>query len=430
MQREQASESAAVKIRRETVMLMNTQHHSKRLISALIVISMFCAIVCVPFAAGASTGTSTSTGTGASTGASTGSSSARASKYPEAHGVVDLSLALINSRIPLDNDDYKVSQKRADIYQRKLADAMHDKYLAENRDPPQPVYAAQRVAYEKQRYTDWRNAELDYERYQNDLKNKLDSLKSDFKRQYTNILDMQKGLKTLQDEMVKLDANIELLNAQINVGIAKPSDMDAYTAQKTKLEADTAAKKRDIALAEYNLKADLKIDQSKQIHLADNDEKFLRYNDANIEKTIKTSVNGCFAVTSNEKKIQILKDERAIMLQWDREGAMITNLQNNEISVKETEYALVNARNSQESSLWSDYYSLLNQEDQISIEELNVKLAQNDYDIAEAKFAQGLVKPIDVQNTHIALENAKTTHQTAINNYMRMRDDFEKRLAN
>ena len=228
--------------------------------------------------------------------------------------------------------------------------------------------------------------------------------------------------------MMKLGVNIDQLNAQIGVGIAKPSDMDAYSAQKLKLEADISAKQRDIDLAKYNLKVDLKIDQEKDIKLEEYNEVFLRFNDATISKLIKTAVDNCFSVYSNEKKLEILKDERAIMLQWDRAGAMLTNLQNNEISVKETEYSLVNARNTEESGLWSDYYSLLNQEDQIEIERLNVQIAENDYNVVVAKLNQGLVKPIDELNASLTLKNANSSLQTAINNYMRMSADFQTRL--
>ena len=351
-------------------------------------------------------------------------------KYPETQGVVNLTLAVMNSRIPVDNDEYKVAQKKVDIYQRRLASAMYDKYLAENKDAPQPVFSSQRVAYEKQLYTDWRNAELELDRYKNDLKTKLDKIKSDLKKQYMDILDLDKALNTYQDEMVKLEANIAQLNAQISVGVAKQSDLNVYNVQKIKLEADIAAKQRDMNLAKYNLKLDLKIDQDKELSLFKYDETFMRYDDSRVERAIKNAVDKCFSVDSNNKKLEILKDERAIMLQWDREGAMLTNLQNNEVSIKEIEYAVINAKNTEETSLWADYYSLLNQEDQIEIERLNVKVAENDYAIVTAKLKQGMVKPLDELVSNMALSNAKAALQTAINNYMRMSEDFEVRLAN
>ena len=351
-------------------------------------------------------------------------------RYPEAGGYVHLTLATMTNRIKYDNADYLVSQKRVDIYKRRLQSAMYDKSVAERKDPPQPVFAAQRVAYEKQLYIDWRNAELEYERVQNDLKDKFDRIKSSLKKQYTDILDLERTLKTYQDEMTKLNANIGQLTAQINVGVAKETDMDVYNAQKMKLEADIAARLRDIELARYNLKADLKIDQSKNISLAAFNEKFIRFDDSRIERRIKTAVDGCFAVYSGEKKLEILKDERIIMLLWDRDGAMMMNLQNSEISIKEAEYSLFSARKTEESGLWSDYYSLLNQEDQIEVERLNVKIAENDYNVVMARLNQGLVTPLDEQNARIALENAETALQTAINNYMRMSGDFQLRLAN
>ena len=364
-----------------------------------------------------------------STAASTSASGGRGALiYPEAKGVVSLSLGTITSRITYDNEDYKVSKKRVDIYQRKLAAALHDKYVAENILAPQAVFATQRVAHEKQLYTDWRTAELELERYQNDMNEKLDKIKSSLKKQYTDILDLENGMKTLQDETAKLDANISQLTVQISVGVAKASDMDAYSAQKAKLKADIAAKKRDIDLAKFNLKTDLKISQEKDISLEEYTEVFIRFDDARLDKQIKSAVDNSFSIYSNKKKLEILKDERAIMLQWDREGAMLTNLQNNEISVKETEYALANAGKTEESSLWADYYSLLNQEDQIEVERLNLKVAENDYNVAAAKLSLGLVKPIDEQNALIALENAKAAVQTAINNYMRMSEDYKIRL--
>ena len=363
---------------------------------------------------------------GADTGADAGAGDK--TRYPEARGVVNLTLATMNNRIKLDNEDYKVSQKRVDIYQRRLATAMYDKYLAENKDPPAPVHSAQRVAYEEQLHTDWRNAELDLERYQNELTEKYDKIKSSLKKQYTDILDLEQTLLTYENEMTKLNANIEQLTAQISVGVAKESDMDGYKAQKMKLEADIAARQRDIDLAKYNLKADLKIDQYKEIKLASFSEQFIRFDDTRVDKLIGNAVTGCFSVNSNEKKLEILKDERAIMLQWDYQGAMLYNLQNNEISIKETEYAIVNARKTEEASLWSDYYNLLNQEDMIEIERLNIQIAENDYNIVVAKLNQGMLTPLDEQNSKIALEDAKTSLQTAINNYMRMSGDFQLRL--
>jgi outer membrane protein TolC len=221
---------------------------------------------------------------------------------------------------------------------------------------------------------------------------------------------------------------MDQLKAQIEVGVAKASDMDAYIAQMAKLESDIAACERGIALAEYNLKADLKIDQSKNIALDEHSERFIRYDDARIRSAIAESVEGCFAVSSNTTRLEILKEERAIMLLWDREGAMINQLQDNEISIKETEYAIISARNSEEAALWADYYALLNQEDAIEVERLNVKVAENNYNAAAAKLSLGLVTPLEEQTARIDLKNAEITLQTAINDYARMAEDFEVRL--
>ena len=351
-----------------------------------------------------------------------------AQRYPVKNGVVQLTLRGMNNKIKTDNDEYQVLEKKVSISKRKLAVAMHDKYTADNGVAPLPIKAEQRVAWEKQKYTDWRYAEMDLAKLENDLNDKFESIKSDLKNQYTSILDLQKNLKTYEDEMLKLDTNITQLQTQINLGLAKKVDMDAYDAQKVKLEADMTALRRDIELAEFNLKIDLKIDPEQPIALSSYDVQFRRYDDKSIKQNIKKSVDNNFSVKQAEERIVLLKEERAIMMLWDREGAMMTNLQNNEVSIKEAEYSLINTRNTEEAGLWSDYYNVLNQEDRIEIENLNVKLAENNYNITVAKLAQGMVKSIDEQNARIDVEDAKTTLQKAINDYMRMVEDYGIRL--
>ena len=348
--------------------------------------------------------------------------------YTEKGGVVQLTLTTMYNRIKADNDEYQVLAKKLDIYQRRLSVAMHDKYNADNGVAPLAAKAAERIAWEKQRYTDWQYTELEVERYKNDLEEKLDSIKSDLKRQYTNILDLEKNLQTYEDEMVRLQNNIDQLNARIKVGVAKASDMDAYTAQERKLVADVAAQKRSIELAKFNLKVDLKIDTDKDIALRAYESKFSRFPEKDLEKKIKKAIDGSFSVYQNERNLELLREERAIMLQWDKDGVMMTNLQNNEISIREAEYSLVSAKRSEEAGFWSDYYSLLNQDDQIEITKLNLQLAENNYKIVSAKLAQGMATNIEEQDSRISLEEAKTTVQSAVNDYMRMREDFELRL--
>ena len=395
-------------------------------ISGVLAVLLAMALV-APLGAGATSSEAESSGA-ESSGAAATTATAKPPAYIERSGTVRLTLATIFARIPYDSDEYKVSAKRVEISKRRLSSAMHDKFIADNSPAPIESASARRVAWEKQRHIDWRNAEMEVESRENDLKAKYDSIKSGLQKQYTDLLNLKRGLATYEEEATKLDTDIAQLEAQINVGVAKAADMDSYTAQKTKLLADIAARKRDIALAERSLKTDLKIDQDKAIELAPFDKEFARYDDKRIKQSIAAAVESCFAVASAEKKLGLLREERAIMVQWDRDGAMMTDLQNNEVSVREAEYSLFDTRKRQETSLWSSYYSLLNQEDQIEIERLNVLLAENEHKLVDTRLGLGLAKGIDEQNARIALENARTTLQTAIDDYMRMADDFRYSL--
>ena len=189
--------------------------------------------------------TATTTSTSATTAASGENSGAETVQtYPEKDGVVTLTLDAMYSRIKVDNEEYKVQQKRAEIYKRRLTNAMNDKREAEMQPPPLLSKPVARSNWEKQKYTTWKTAELECEKYENDLINKYNSIKSSLKSQYISILDMQQSLKTYGDEMAKLEANILQTETRMSVGQAKQSDIDALMVQKEKLEADIVARQR------------------------------------------------------------------------------------------------------------------------------------------------------------------------------------------
>jgi len=349
--------------------------------------------------------------------------------YREHDGVVQLSLTDVVSRIRSENEEYAVYARKVDIYKRKLANSEHDKFLAENENEPLAQFPRERLNYERRLAIDWQYATLDLETQNNALQEKYDSIKSNLKNQYTTLQNLHKSVETYTDELAKLENDISKLQAQINVGLAKESDMISYDNQKIKLQAEMEAQNRQIALAERNLKNDLKIDQAKGIALSPYEETYARFNDLNVAAEIAASAKSCFAVTNGVKKLRLLQADRALMIKYDLNGEFLKDLQENEIAIQEQEYANYAAQKQEESGLWSDYYALLNQEDQITVENLNVKLAQNDYDLAAAKLAQGMASSIEAQNALLTLENAKIAQQTAINKYMRLAEDFAARLA-
>ncbi|MCL2163461.1 MAG: TolC family protein [Oscillospiraceae bacterium] len=348
--------------------------------------------------------------------------------YSIVDGVVQLTLNAMFNRIKVDNEEYLVQAKRAEIYKRRLSLAMSNKTIAESLSAPNANNPESRLNWEKQRHTAWQTAELDYEKYVNDLEDKYDSIKSSLKSQYNSILDRQRNLKVYGDEMEKLEANISQTEAKIKVGQVKQSDLDSLAAQKQKLEADVASLQRDIDLAKLLLKSDLGIDFSYDIELADFSSSFIRYNDSRIENTISGAVGKDFSVHNSTRRLEILRQERAMMILFDKDGAFMTSLQENEISIRQTEYEIINAKNTAETGYWSSYYSILNQEDRIEIEKKNVKLAEDSLRVTSALLAQGMARQIDEQNDRISLEQAKITLQTAINDYMRMVEDFEASL--
>ena len=349
-------------------------------------------------------------------------------RYNETDGVINLTLNAMFNRIRLDNEEYKVLAKRAEIYKRRLAFAMSDKHVAENLPPPNVGNPTSRLNWEKQRHTAWRTAELELQKHENDLENKYNSIKSSLKSQYISILDMQRSIKTYSDEMTKLESNILQTETRINVGQAKQSDIDSLLAQKQKIEADMAARERDIDLAKLNLKSDLGIDFMKDIELADYMAVYRRFNDRNIEEKIAEAVENSFSLYYSKQRLEIQREERAMMILFDRDGVFMISLQDNEVSIKQTEYEIISTRYATESGFWSSYYSILNQEDKIEIERVNVKLAEESLRVTSALLAQGMARQIDEQDDRINLENAKITLETAINDYMRMAEDFESSL--
>ena len=76
-----------------------------------------------------------------------------------------------------------------------------------------------------------------------------------------------------------------------------------------------------------------------------------------------------------------------------------------------------------------DLLNLREAEERISTAELTVRQAQENYEIANGRYAAGVGNPIEVTDAEVALANAKTSYIQALYDYKVSRASLEKAMG-
>ena len=75
------------------------------------------------------------------------------------------------------------------------------------------------------------------------------------------------------------------------------------------------------------------------------------------------------------------------------------------------------------------YLNLTEAGERITVAELTAKQAQENFDIANGRYAAGVGNPIEVTDADVALSNAKTAHNQALYDYKVARASLEKAMG-
>jgi len=261
----------------------------------------------------------------------------------------------------------------------------------------------------------------------NDAKHTRDedvkTLKNNLTSKYLSALADQQDVESIKAEIANLETKMDQTSKKIELGQATSTDLDTVETSKSTLQSTLNTTQAQIESELLTIKQYLGIDLNKDIKLTDVSKELVKYDDTAIESSIQNAVNKNYDLQKAQDDIDLTKTERGIYLSYDADNN--TTIRQLDISIKSAQDALASAKLSKQISLMSSYYTLKNAEDSVEAAKLNLQIAQSTFDSSEIKFNSGTIDKVERETNRIALEQAKTTYQRAVNDYMVTVESFK-----
>jgi hypothetical protein len=287
--------------------------------------------------------------------------------------------------------------------------------------------------YKKDELLNWKRKLLELDNAKGDKSDRLENLKESVQNQYIGALQIQSDKESIQKEIDSLEKKIEQFNLRIRLGQIKNSDVNPLKIQKSQLVSQLNMKSKELNLALLSLKQNLYIDLGKEIYLEPVKLDYIKFNDVNIEKRISDAVDKSSSLAKQNKDLELAKLEYDIVVKYgdddkDDDYDVPPEALDIEVSIKDKEIKLADARTNHETSLWTSYYNLKNLEDNVEIERLNLESAEITFNLTQVKVKTGLATGLDESNDRIALDKQKNVLQKIINQYVLQSQIFENSL--
>lgn len=240
---------------------------------------------------------------------------------------------------------------------------------------------------------------------------------------YESILAAQLNMDYIKQEISKLKKEMDSMNAKINAGLAKASDIEQFKAAMAAYEASLSSAQSQMKSSMISLKNDLGIDLDAEIVLTSKPIEYGKFNDIVIDKRIETAIENSYNIKALKQVIDNTQIEYDI---YDRFSDV--NKDATEIKLEGLKNQLEQMPNSIKVQLKTQYNALKSLEsvisaDKLSIEaaEINLKTAQQNYDLGQTIY-------LDLANAELQLSKAKNTLQQDIISYMTAVASFESSL--
>ncbi|SKA76674.1 Outer membrane protein TolC [Caloramator quimbayensis] len=351
--------------------------------------------------------------------------------FKEEDGIIKLTLQDAISNIEKQNTEIKLMDQKIAILEKQYKTALDN---AEKAKTDTSTNIQSNINLRKTELLNWKKSQLTLENAKHDRDDKLNSLIQDIKKQYYEALMIKEDISNYQEEINNLNKNISIVNAKINVGKMKSSDLKNYETQKSQLEAQLWTSQKQLNIAFLNIKRILNIDINKQIDIEPVNIAVKTFDDSDIENKIKNTIENSYDIKKQALDLELSKleykivDENSNKSSDEESENNYSTLLNLEASINTKEASLENAKTSLEANLWSSYNNLKNLEYNIEIEKLNLEIAQITYDITKASVSLNSSLSVDEISSHIALLKQQTKFQRAINQYVLSVESLENQL--
>ncbi|HVJ49279.1 TolC family protein [Desulfitobacterium sp.] len=333
---------------------------------------------------------------------------------PADTSTLNLSLEDALKSVETGNSSLKLLDSKILIYdkQNQQALARHDANI--------PVVDE---ASKKDRALNYQRTQWTLDNAKHDRATQLKDLQVAITNEYEGILTLQQQAENLKKQHSNLDTVIEQVNLQINLGLKIPSDLYAYKAQISKLEAGQKAITNSINSAMNTLKQDLGIDLNREVVLTSKLNAYTKFDETDLENKIAKAVKNNYDIQKYTQDIAITQTEYDIDFYYDDIYADPIQL-----SVEDKKATLANLPVTKEVSLRAAYNSLKTLENTIEADKLTVEADQINIDIKQKNIDVGTSSTLEMIPLQTTLLNDQYTLQQDINAYMAAAANFQNSL--
>ncbi|WP_186431514.1 TolC family protein [Clostridium sp. BSD9I1] len=241
--------------------------------------------------------------------------------------------------------------------------------------------------------------------------------------EYQSILAAQLNIDCINEEMTKLQKEIDSINARIKVGMATDSDVKQAEAAMSTYKARISSAQSNMKSAMISLKNDLGINLNTEITLTSKPIEYAKFNDADLDKRINTAVENSYKIKSLKEQIENTQIEYEI---YDRYSNV--NKDSTEITIEALKNQLEQTPNAIKVQIKTQYNALKSLESVIKADKLSIESAEISLNIAQKNYKVGQSTYLDVLSAELQLSKAKNALQQDIISYMTAAQGLENSL--
>ena len=282
----------------------------------------------------------------------------------------------------------------------------------------QRVVIVQDIDSRKAKELNHKRAHWTLDNAKHDREVQLKDLRVQITNSYQNILALQQQVDNYTAQLANLDTVISQINLQIELGLRIPTEVLAYTAQKSALEAAQKAVLSSADSAMIVLKQDLGIDVNREIVLTSELMPYTKFDDSDLEEMIAEAIRNHYDYQRYERDIEITDIEYRINFQFSDPATDQV-----ELSIEDKKGTLANLPVNLEVGFRTAYNNIKSLENTIAANELtleadqiNIGVMQKNIDVGRA----GDLEMISLQNTllsnRLTLQQNVIAHTTAVEN--------------
>lgn len=251
----------------------------------------------------------------------------------------------------------------------------------------------------------------------------LKTAKVTITNEYENILAAQQNIDYINQEISKLQKEMASMNAKIDAGLAKKSDIEQFKTAMATYEASLSSSQSKMKSSMISLKNDLGIDLNIKVILTSKPIEYVKFDDSLINTRIKTAIENSYNIKALQQEIENTQIEYDI---YDRYSD--TDKDSTEIKLEGLKNQLEQMPNSIEVKLKTQYNALKSLESIIIADRLDIEAAEINLRIAQENYNIGKMTYLDLLNPEIQLSKAKNTLQQDIISYMTAAANLESSL--